>query len=89
MKKQAAAILPVRQLMHLGTRIQVVFCVPDEHGNAGQGIPVNLEVGRFDRQAWGDAFDMIQQERAKILAQLAGTPLTSAPIQAGEQDIAA
>ena len=69
-----------KPLIHLGTRIQVSFCIPDENGNAGQTIPVNLEVRWLNRQVWLEAFDLIEAEREKILAQMPTAQLANGEV---------
>lgn len=52
--------------LHLMTRIQVIFGMPDGQGNVVNTTPINVEVGVFSKQAWTSAFDMVVQKRGEL-----------------------
>lgn len=54
------------KVIHLLTKIQVVFCVPDEDGNAGQQYPITLDMSKLDENSWRQAWELIQSERLKL-----------------------
>jgi hypothetical protein len=58
---------PARRVIHAGTRIQVVLAVVDASGNVIENRPVNLEVSRFDRAAFGQAFVAAERERQRFI----------------------
>ncbi len=53
-------------VVHVITRIECSFVIPDSEGNAGPTHTARLELSKFDQQTFAEAFAMLQIERAKL-----------------------